>query len=235
MEAKETLLKTQGSLSILEDEQYFKYIFKKTEKMACAVFYILRQGQNNEQKDQVVDDLENSARDLLKKSLLSLRGTQVNIEQYALDIRQMLFEFESRLRIANAARIISTDFLEVFAHEIDSVQRALRQYLVAHVANPLQSIETYQTPMRDRKVNRLKTSTPSLGSNDDGGNVQSESRRDRVIKVLRDKGEATIKDIIEIVTDCSEKTIQRELISLIKDNVVHREGERRWSKYRLVS
>jgi DeoR/GlpR family transcriptional regulator of sugar metabolism len=55
-----------------------------------------------------------------------------------------------------------------------------------------------------------------------------------VLNVIRDKGNATIKDIIEVVKDCSEKTIQRELIVLIKDGIIIREGERRWSKYRLV-
>lgn len=234
MEVKETLSKTRESLSILEDEQYYKYIFKKTEKMSCAVFYILRQGQNIGHKDIVIEDLENGARALLNVSLQSLRSSKINIEQSAFDIRQTLFEFESRLRIANSARIISTEYLEVFVHEIDSVQRSLRQYLVSSVLNPVSSIHTSTEPARERRMNRMKIGTPSLESNESDKGTSIENRRDRVLRVLKDKGEATIKDIIEVVTDCSEKTIQRELINLIKDTLVVREGERRWSRYRLI-
>jgi DeoR/GlpR family transcriptional regulator of sugar metabolism len=59
------------------------------------------------------------------------------------------------------------------------------------------------------------------------------SRRDRVLAVIRDKGQVTIKDISNTVTDVSEKTIQRELMSLISEGQIKKTGERRWSKYAL--
>lgn len=58
-------------------------------------------------------------------------------------------------------------------------------------------------------------------------------RREAILKILRTKGEITIKDIAYLVKGISEKTIQRELISLIDEGVVRREGKRRWSKYLL--
>jgi hypothetical protein len=237
MESKETLLKTQIVSVILEDVEYYKYIFKKTEKMACAVFYILRSDVYNSQRDSVVVDLETSSQALLTVSLLSLRSTGRDIEAHALDLKHALIAFESKLRIANAARFLNTELLEVFVHEIDSVQRSLRKYVEPSIQNPLVSTDVAYAPIRDRKHLRVKSelqsgerTTPSL----EEGGVVMQSRRDKVLNVLRDKGEATIKDIIEVVTDCSEKTVQRELISLIKDNVVSREGERRWSRYKLV-
>ena len=56
-------------------------------------------------------------------------------------------------------------------------------------------------------------------------------RASRIKTVLEAKPAATIKDISEVITDVSEKTIQRELNSLIEKGQVIREGERRWSKY----
>jgi predicted Zn-ribbon and HTH transcriptional regulator len=165
---------------------------------------------------------------------MSLRSSKLSIEKSAHDIRHMLFEFESRLRIANAARIISTDFLDVFVHEIDSVQRSLKSYLTSPVVNPVSSIEIHTDPIRERKTNRLKIGTQGEVTNVSEKGIHQETRRDRVLGVLKDKGEATIKDVIEVVTDCSEKTIQRELMSLIKDNIIVREGERRWSKYKII-
>lgn len=58
-------------------------------------------------------------------------------------------------------------------------------------------------------------------------------RRMAIIDFIKKKKEVTIKDVLSVVSGCSEKTIQRELISLVKDNVLKKEGERRWSRYSL--
>ena len=60
---------------------------------------------------------------------------------------------------------------------------------------------------------------------------QLTDRAERIKTVLEAKPQATIKDIAEVITDVSEKTIQRELNSLIEKGQVVREGERRWSRY----
>ena len=40
-----------------------------------------------------------------------------------------------------------------------------------------------------------------------------------------------IRDIASFVIGCSEKTVQRELASLISDGLIKKEGEKRWSRY----
>jgi DeoR/GlpR family transcriptional regulator of sugar metabolism len=59
-------------------------------------------------------------------------------------------------------------------------------------------------------------------------------RTTRIKTVLEAKPEATIKDLTDIITDVSSKTIQRDLNSLIEQGQVIRQGERRWSKYSLA-
>lgn len=61
-----------------------------------------------------------------------------------------------------------------------------------------------------------------------------ESRRGRILKLVKDNREVTIKDISAHFSDLSEKTIQRELVSLVESNVLKKFGERRWSRYALV-
>ncbi len=63
----------------------------------------------------------------------------------------------------------------------------------------------------------------------------SSDRRSAVLDMLRTKPEgARIKDISTVIRDVSEKTIQRELVALVEDGVVRKEGERRWSTYYIV-
>lgn len=52
-----------------------------------------------------------------------------------------------------------------------------------------------------------------------------------IIKEIRLKGQLTIRDLVDKITGCSEKTIQRDLLALVENGVLKKEGERRWSKY----
>jgi hypothetical protein len=64
-------------------------------------------------------------------------------------------------------------------------------------------------------------------------------RRFNIVKVIKNSSDgATIKDIHTKInssdsgaTFCSEKTLQRELMSMISDGVLYKTGEKRWSKY----
>ena len=61
-------------------------------------------------------------------------------------------------------------------------------------------------------------------------------RRSAILDMLRTKREGVrIKDISTVIRDVSEKTIQRELVALVEEGVVRKEGERRWSTYYIVS
>jgi hypothetical protein len=68
-------------------------------------------------------------------------------------------------------------------------------------------------------------------------------RRENITNIIKNNGgSANIKDILTKINTgedkspvCSEKTLQRELMSMIKDGVLNKVGEKRWSRYVLVS
>lgn len=59
------------------------------------------------------------------------------------------------------------------------------------------------------------------------------SRREEVLKVLS-KNPVSIKDVSDKVLGCSEKTLQRELNTLVDLKLAERIGEKRWSRYVLA-
>ena len=69
---------------------------------------------------------------------------------------------------------------------------------------------------------RPKSITKSASNNE---------RKNMIMDVLKKKGSAGVKDISRVVVGCSEKTIQRELTSMINEGVVEKRGEKRWSYY----
>lgn len=62
------------------------------------------------------------------------------------------------------------------------------------------------------------------------------NRRFEIVRIIKNnKGNATISEIknnaFDVLKNCSEKTIQRELIAMVEDNVLNKTGVKRWSKY----
>lgn len=78
--------------------------------------------------------------------------------------------------------------------------------------------------------------------NAQGGRVQfkervqeiQKDRRATILGLVQKKDRITVKDVSMVIKDCSEKTIQRELLALVKQGVLKKEGERRWSTYSLT-
>lgn len=235
MDNKDTLTRVQKDTTLGSNPDYYKYIFKKTEKIVCAVFYTLRSNKDISHHDVLIKNIEQSAEKVMTVSFSALRATESQSDWVARDLGYTLMELESSLRMAHFGRLLQTDVLNVFGVEIDSVLRSLKTYTDSKIPSPL--FDGDGVRVRSERTPRLK---PAQAGMDMGmlreGTTEVENkveRTDRILAVLRDKGQASIKDISEVVTDCSEKTIQRELNVLIKDNRIRREGERRWSKYML--
>jgi hypothetical protein len=93
----------------------------------------------------------------------------------------------------------------------------------------------------DKRHHQAHASRPHLGQQ--GAVQEAPAKRDTggskadrttmIISLLKKRDGLTIKDFSTVIKDCSEKTIQRELLSLVEKGVLKKEGERRWSKYSL--
>ena len=59
-------------------------------------------------------------------------------------------------------------------------------------------------------------------------------RKGLILSAIKAKKTVAIQDLVSLIAGCSSKTIQRDLITLVSEGVLKKEGERRWSKYRLA-
>lgn len=91
-----------------------------------------------------------------------------------------------------------------------------------------------------RMSNRNRNSTPTnSGFRAEDFDKIKNQRRESIINIIKDSnGNATIKDIRENmnksmsgVLSFSEKTLQRELMSMMKDGVLNKKGSKRWTRY----
>lgn len=107
--------------------------------------------------------------------------------------------------------------------------------------NNTMSFTMSDTPRRDRS--KIISKGHSKDTKENGAtkstqqvqySIQKDSRRTRIVKLVKDNREVSIKDIVAHFPDVSEKTIQRELVSLTEEKVLKKIGERRWSRYTLA-
>ncbi len=88
----------------------------------------------------------------------------------------------------------------------------------------------------------MKAITDKMTSINSISNFDSlkKQRREDIIKAIRDSKKffpqgLTIKDIKDtkygVLASCGEKTLQRELVAMVKDTVLKKIGEKRWSRY----
>ena len=89
------------------------------------------------------------------------------------------------------------------------------------------------------KTHFMSDRNSDVGRSNQDFNFLKKQRRDNIINIIKIAGgNATITDIKiksnvpgSALNNIGEKTLQRELISMVKDGVLYKEGEKRWSRY----
>ena len=238
MNIKDNSINDSNFRKLLNNDNYYRHIFKKTEKIISVVFYILNNIESNKKSETLVSNIAGKAHFAHENALRTLEVKPMSSKEVLEQFAQSLVGLDSTLRIASAAGVITQEVLTVLVNEIDTVMRGLRTYIVSNYnAEELvfgSSFTGTPSPYTEAPIVRTQKVKPvSSTTETQSPTATPDDRRTRIKTILEAKGDATIKDISEIITDISEKTIQRELNAMIDENLVKRQGERRWSKYSL--
>lgn len=227
------------------DSEYFNNVFKRTEKIISVLFYILAHLEDKKDSKVHIDILKDRALYVHEVSLQTLRLQPQDVVEGLREFQYTLVSLESTLRIAEAAAVLPQNINQMLFEQLLTIERYLTNHYIKEEGIDL-SEQARLPEYKQRKANqsadklrevltprRKAVQIPAGDISSDAYFVYSKltDRAERIKTVLEAKPHATIKDISEIITDVSEKTIQRELNSLIEKGQVLREGERRWSRY----
>lgn len=245
MDISEVVSKNKSDGLLIYNPEYYSFIFKKTEKVVAAVFYITESKKDNNTNADIVSYIQGAAQTVLDRVLDVLTRTVIEGGGIEAEAHKALLRMRSTFQIALASGIMRSDYVDVLTREIDDVIRNLHMLSNRDERFPSLAFneeKEYAAALKSQKLREPAKNTSKVPKKLAGQTIlQANSerkmshinRREAIIAVLRAKGNANIKDISEVVLDCSEKTIQRELIDMINKGQIVREGERRWSRYRL--
>jgi len=240
MNTRDTNINDTQFKKLLHNDNYYKQIFKKTEKIVSVIFYILNNTDVEKKSETHISNIAGKAHFAHENALRTLEVKPASSKEVLEQFAQALIALDSTLHVASVSGVISSEVLGVLNAEIDVVLRGLKTYLqdsgLTETSFFDQLGNTYTPAPKAVGQRTARTSVGvQTGANESVSAAKTANttmdRRERIRTILEAKGEATIKDISEIITDCSEKTIQRELNAMIEENLVKRQGERRWSKY----
>lgn len=225
--------------NIFEKDIRRVFIYKKAERLAKAIHLITPAFAESVSLKNRIDAI---AVGLIDAAILSpvIARTALSRELLALS---------SVLSIARTGGVLSAMNAELIAREAHMLLHEVASYEEPRLSfdeTPSLSDIARNTSSREesshssgafKKQPTTKTQTFHKGHIKDTEHLSDspiKDRRDAILSVIKNKGTASIKDISTLVRGVSEKTIQRELSSLIDLRIVSKQGERRWSTYSLV-
>jgi len=138
------------------------------------------------------------------------------------------------LGVATIAHLISEKNASIITLE-------LRHYTTI-LAGESDTLSTLFTPVFDtapalsfNSRPNPRAQSPTITAPKYSENTESKSKRqDTILSFIAERKSAGIKDIAALFSDTSEKTIQRELGSLVSSGKITKRGEKRWSVYMSV-
>ena len=225
----------------------FIFVHKKTEKLASAIYMVTSLLSDNEPMKW---SLRKKSSDLASLIILYKDIPESGLYSFINDVRTKVLELVSMLEISSMGGLISPMNFSVLKHELSNL---ITMFNMSHGDLKVGSSESlpkhfFDISEKERNGPMLanyvsQTFNRTEGFSRDIKDIQPKSddvykksnRQNIIIGLLKKKSDLTIKDISQVIRDCSEKTIQRELLSLVTAGVVVKAGERRWSKYSLSS
>ncbi|MSR87722.1 MAG: hypothetical protein EXS69_00955 [Candidatus Zambryskibacteria bacterium] len=207
-------------------------IFTKTQRISSAMYFVTSFFDDREPLKWRLRTLAlDLAGDMVKdkfnisKEILSLFTIAKNTNLISEDNHSILVAELSKL-----GKEVENPLYQMFFHEVPSGERILPPQNMTGTIKDKNVMREQGVVKHEVRAVALNKPLKEFGV----VSVKKNSRQGAIIGLLKRKREIMIKDIAPLVTGCSEKTIQRELLAMVADGILRKIGEKRWSRYCLA-
>ncbi|NVN97097.1 hypothetical protein HXX01_02590 [Candidatus Nomurabacteria bacterium] len=259
---QKTGLNSYGHKNVLDVKAFGSkhiYVFanKKTEKLVTALYMVTDCMETDDALKGKLRELGVSLlSDMYKLSTLNPMDKHVHISASLAHIDEVLSFIEIAYTIGFISEmntmILKKEFM-ILISELESHQKndkhftfTLDEQMFSLPVLPEQNGgNNGKNMIKDKRTtfNSLSFMNPNSGSSIGHAGTakthatsvsEKQERTDKILSLVKDK-EVSIKDISIAFTDCSEKTIQRELNSLVLKGQIKKTGSKRWSRYQAIT
>lgn len=197
-------------------------IYQKAGKIASAI-YLITSFFNDQEP--------------LKWKLRALSSSLISevVKDKSITAREILSLFS----VAKTAGLVSEMNSDILIHELSKFRQEVEKpldlaFFSETTADKILLSEPSKTEyIKDKSTENKTIERPTL-KKFGAVSVKKSSRQSVIIAILKRKKEIMIKDVSPLISGCSEKTIQRELSTMVRSGVLKKIGEKRWSRYSLA-
>lgn len=249
---------------LFSGDSYGLFVFKKTERIVSALYLLSSfmsdiEPVKNKIRTVAIELLDNAiglsnriwGEDYFQKNLLRSLAellvlfdlsksanmiSTMNHEIISSEIKKMInFLMESSNSYSSAKIAIEQNYFDGNYNYVPEQKNVFDLKNDSHNFNSNYISDKGQKDIKDSHTDNVfnKVSTEKVVLSDKNQKDKT-NRQDIIISMLKGGLKLTIKDFSKNIKDCSEKTIQRELLAMVSKGVLKKEGERRWSKYFLA-
>ena len=237
------------TLGFFKGQDHLTFTFKKAEKITAALYLVSSLLKDNEPLKWEIREKAVS----LISTTIALNSIEPSDKNALLQALFSVFlETLTLLNISLLAGLVSEMNYSVLKKEIDQVVALLKEKVTEDTARAgyILSDSFFRTDFKPDSNSQGQLSLNNTNnvleglhkSNENKGKREKmpvikdkkDDRKTIITDLLRKQSNLTIKDFARVISGCSEKTIQRELLDLVQKGIVKKEGERRWSTYSLI-
>jgi hypothetical protein len=228
----------------------FIFVHKKAEKLATAIYLVTNFLSDSEPMKW---NLRKKISELASSIIAYKDISDSNLYDFIQGIRTKILELVSMLEISSTAGLVSSMNCSVLKQEFSNLITVINLTIRNEKSTTVDGVISrnfFDVSEHDKSADfySLPRSISSPNSGDKSVKdvkdisdvkphvlIERSNRQNIILNLLKRKKELTIKDIALVIRDCSEKTIQRELSALISLGVIKKDGDRRWTKYSILT
>jgi hypothetical protein len=249
-DTQKTSLNSYGQPNVLDvktftDRPIYEFANKKTEKLVTALYMVTDCMDTDDALKGKLRQLGvELLSDMYKLSTLSPMDKHVHISASLSHVDEILSFVEIAYTIGFISEmntmILKKEFMILigelenhqkkdkhFTFVLDEQMFEAKEAMSAHAGKRTltdnMSFINNKSPLPTFQSHKVNHSVTNLADRHD--------RTDKILNLIKEKKDISIKDISLAFTDCSEKTIQRELNALVLKGQLKKTGAKRWSRY----
>lgn len=229
----------------------FMSLYNKSYRLSAAVFAVSNVMDENE---EIRNRIKKLSLEIVSMSVRIKDANFYDTKRQIGEIEKNSLELMSMLDISAIAGMISKMNAKIIKEEFESFIKELNNFslglnsnnnikvedilknttnpenIVSNISNSNEALRISQVSSNQNNSEKVENKTNSNGVNGNG-HKRKETRKINIFNFIKSHDNITIKDIVPHIIGCSEKTVQRELISLINEGKIKKTGERRWTRY----
>ena len=243
-----------SNIKSLSNNNVFGFLTKKTEKVITALYMVT---DYMDEHESIRSKLRSTGIEVLSHIYKLSVVPNFDRDAHISTVSARIHETASFLEIANSIGFISDMNSSILHRELRALllevenfksKNPLTSFTLADdlfdVSRGIQYPKVASYGTTDSYKGHIKDSVHGIGPKGQSPEVShngKEGRLAKVMSIIKSKKntlgrymEISIKDISQEIPECSEKTIQRDLNSLVEGGQILKTGLKRWSRYQAI-